>query len=597
MAETRHPLYLIPALLFLIPVNIYTLGSGLGAGIQWALFRCQVTSGGVSHFSYTQDICLVVTQAIAGKSGIALALWALSTLLLIGYFIVTVWAVTTGNTEVLRKNALTLIVCGTLFLVSDLVQYGFFLNGPGGFCIPVGIPLFFVLGIWGYSYGFSTDSKPGRVAQKKRLKKPEDIISRLQSWSGLQLSGEVVTLVLISFIVRVIAFFSGLLPNLPLSVILGDTKLYYWYATSVTWGQVPYSSYYVPYPQFFFIPLFIALIPALLVKAYTVYLFSFATLMIIVDTANLVLVYLIAGKLWDKDRAFLCGLLYATAVSAAFFIPITYDALPSFFLLLSLLLYLNRSQVAGYLLATAGVLTKWFPFFAFPYYLLHGLKTGKQWRDFRKPLLLSGILVLITVLPFFLINAEGALKTYTVHFGRVAEVNSSICYLDTICTALTGLALFQSLSLLLVIIGELALLYWYYRSPGLRPHALIGCIFLSIFVFVIFNKVFSTNYIIWLTPFFALFLSGNVRHILLFYAVQAVMYLETPVLFGIVYAPFNLGYDAVTSYRVLNDSFPSLAFLFYTLKFSLLALVFWVIARDIRRNVLIAEPEQSSLPA
>ncbi|MDD1687214.1 hypothetical protein [Methanoregula sp.] len=588
MVEMRHPVYLLPSLLLLIPLNIYLLGGGIGTGIQWGLFRYQVTAGGESLVSLSQDLSLVSAGLITGNNAVAYLLWALAVLLLIGYFIVTVSAVLMEKPGIFRNNSLLLPVCGSLFLIADLVQYGMLLNSPGGLCIPVGIPLFFILGIWGYytQHGSDTGSVPAlpvpvKTIRGKTAERPKGLWSRLTLYAEPAVLCELSTLVLIAIIVRFTAFFSGLLPNIPLNVILGDTNLYYWYATSLTWGQIPYSSYYVPYPQFFFIPLLIALVPVLIIKSYLVFIFTWSVLMILADMAVLVLVYSIAGRLWGKDRAFLCGLLYATAISAAFFIPITYDVVPSFLLLLSLWMYLYRNELAGFLMATVGALTKWYPAIAFPYYLLHGIKTGKQWRDFARPLLLSGVLVLITLVPFLLINTGEFLKTYTIHAGRMPEVNSAIYYLDAVSTFLIHAELFRSLSLLLMIAGELALLYWYYRHLDSGPQALIGCIFLAIFTFILANKVFSTNYIIWLVPFLSLLLAKTPRRILLFYAVQVILYLETPVLFGIIYAPFNEGYDAVTSYTVLTGSLPSLPFLFYTIKFGLLALVFWIIVCDL----------------
>jgi hypothetical protein len=593
MADSRHPFYLLPALLFLLPINVYLIGNGFGSGIQWALFRYQMTSPEPAVFSWTQDLLHVTSNGIFGTSATAILLWTLATLLLLAWFAVAVWAAATGTAGIHRNAALILPVSGLLFLISDIVQYGLFLQVPGGQCIPMGVPVIIAMGVWGFWYGYSIDVIEKAGSGNGSREKKEDHNAGWHSWSAITRHKEIVTLVLISLAIKVIAFFTGLLPNLPLTVILGDTKLYYWYATSLTWGQVPYSSYYVPYPQFFYIPLLIALVPALLVTGYSVYLYSFAALMVIVDTANLVLVFLIADHLWGKKRAFTCGLLAATAISAAFFVSITYDAVPVFLLLLSLWMYLGRRHLAGYLLATAGVLTKWFPFFALPYYILHDKKTGKTWSDLKTPLLLSTLLVLVTVVPFLLINAEGALKTYTVHFGRTAEVNSFVCYLDTICRTLLGFEPVQSVSFLFVIAGELALLYWYYRSPGSRPLALIGCIVLSILIFVIFNKVFSTNYIIWLTPFFALFLSGMVRHVILFYAVQVIMYLETPVLFGIIYAPFNFGYDEVTRYTVMVQSLPGPAFVFYSVKFLLFFLVVLAIVMEVKRD-MVTGPDPAS---
>ena len=584
MAELRHPIIFLPSLFLLIPVNIYVIGNWLGTGIQWALFRYQLTIGGESLISFSRDAAFVLTGIISGQSGLAIAIWSLSVLFLLGYFVLNVWAVLAECAPVVRKSGIILVTCAILFLVSDMLQYGILLHGSGGLCIPVGIPLLFIFGIWVYFSGKGlagpADSIPvGPVSSQK-----EDVISRLLSLSFFRKNRELVSLVLISIIVEVVAFFFWLLPNLPLTVMLGDTRLYYWYATSLFWGQIPYASYYVPYPQFFFIPVLLALIPTLGVQNYTGYLYSFSALMVVVNVATLVLVYSVAARLWGQKKAFLCGFLYATAISAAFFVPITYDAVPSFLLLLSLWMYLYRNQAAGFLFAAAGALTKWYPFICFPYYILHGVKTGKKITDYKKPLLLSGLLVVLTVVPFILLNSREFLNTYTVHFGRAPEVNSFVYYLDALCQLVSGTKPVGSFSVLLLIVLELVLLWWYYRYLDSRPESLIGCIFLGIFVFVLFNKVFSTNYIIWLTPFLALFLAGSARKILLFYLVQIILYLETPVLFGVVYAPSTFGSVSGSSYSVLDGNSPTLAFVFYTLKFGILFTVLYVIVRDLKKE-------------
>lgn len=583
MANLRHPLILLPSLIFLLPLNIYVIGDRLGAGIQWALFRYQFTIGGESLISAARDAAFVLAGTISGKSGLAISLWSLSAALLLAYFVLTLWAVLSERESAIRAGGLILITCAILFLVSAMIQYGLFLHGAGGWCIPVGIPLLVVLGIWVCSGGSlvpPADRTPAGLHSPARA----DCLSRLSTWYASVRNRELVTLVLLSLIVQVIAFFFWLLPNLPLTVVLGDTRLYYWYATSLSWGQIPYSSYYVPYPQFFFLPVLAALIPTLGSVNYTGYLYSYSALMIVINTATLVLVYSIAERLWDQRKAFVCGFLYSTAISAAFFVPIYYDAVPSFLLLLSLWMYLYRSQVAGFLLATAGFLTKWYPLICLPYYILHGMKTGKKVTDFKKPVLLSGLLVLITVVPFLILNSREFLNTYLIHIGRAPEVNSFVYYADAVFSFLSGHKPFGGISLLVLVVLELLLLWWYYRSSGSRPQTLIGCIFLGIFIFVLFNKVFSTNYILWLAPFLALFLSGSNRNILLFYLVQVVLYLETPVLFGVVYAPLTFGPSGGSSYLVLENSLPSFSFLFYTIKFAILIAVFSVVAKDLIKD-------------
>jgi len=124
MIEIRRPGILIPSLFFLVPVNIYILGDWNGAGLQWALFRYQRTAGGESLVSSTRDLTSVITGMVSGMNGLAISLWSLAVFLLLLYFVLTLWAVVTENLTIVQKSSLILVICGLLFLLSDMVQFG-----------------------------------------------------------------------------------------------------------------------------------------------------------------------------------------------------------------------------------------------------------------------------------------------------------------------------------------------------------------------------------------------------------------------------------------------------------------------------------------
>ena len=52
------------------------------------------------------------------------------------------------------------------------------------------------------------------------------------------------------------------------------------------------------------------------------------------------------------------------------------------------------------------------------------------------------------------------------------------------------------------------------------------------------------------------------------------MYLETPVLLRIVYTPYKY-------YSAIENSLPSVSFVFYTVKFSIFFVLLYVIVRDL----------------
>jgi hypothetical protein len=559
---------------------VYVIGNWIGTGIQWALFRYQVVGDGGNLFSFPNDLGFVVSATIYGRSGMAITIWFLSVSLLIVSFLLILWGMQTGNRQWFRRSAPIIILCGVLFLSSDALQYGIFFRGPGGFCIPVGIPLVIILGIWMY---FNCGT-PESISADVPVPSLEDVNNKRRSITlkifQLLKNREILSLILISIVVKTIVFFSGLVPNTPLDVVLGDTTVYYYYATSILRGVIPYVNYSVVYPQMFFIPVLIPFIPALVFKSYLVYLYSFAFLMIIVDTATLILVYLIAARLFGQKNAFVCGFLYATAISVAFFIPIEYDAAPTFMLMLSFWAVLHRDEIVSFVSATISFLMKWFAIFSFPYYFLYGYKTGLNRKNQNKAIVISGLLIVVTVLPFIILNYQNFLSTYTWQMFRAPEIHSFVYYLNVLSMFFSHQTMFEPLSVLMLIAFEAALLFWYYRYLDTKPQTLLSLMFLSIFVFVLFNKVFSANYIVWLTPFLALLLFDSAQKIVLYYLVQIVMYLETPLLFGIVYSPANPGYHGMSGYTVLENSLPSLPFIFYTVKFVLLFVVLYVILRS-----------------
>jgi hypothetical protein len=584
MTHTRTPLLILTSLALLVPINIYGAGNWIRCGVQWGLVRYQQTAAGGQLLSFTTDLSSVVYGGAISGSGVgAVLLSGCAVTLLIAALLLNIVALGRLVTTCAKAAAGLTIAAGLVFLLADLAEYGPLLQGSAGWCIPVGIPAILVLGIWGYytDFGAENPPKPEPVVSCKNGQDAETFRSR---FGKLLHNRDIVSLVIISVLINAIVFFAGLLPNISYAAIIGDLTLYQWYSISPFLGHIPYVDYYVPYPQLFFVPVFLALIPTLGTQNPVGYMFSFSALMILIDTATLICVYSIAYRFFGKEKAFLCGLLYATAIGAAFFVPITFDAVPAFLMIFSLWLFFSRRQVASFVTATAATLMKWFPGFCFPYYLVYAHKNGRSAGSLKKPLFVSVLFAAVVIAPFLILNVSGFLQTYQSHVSRTPEIHSLIYYLDAVSTFVFHASPFSSWSLVILAIGELALIVWYFRYLDNQPLTLVYLIFLSLFVFVLVNKVFSACYLIWLTPFLALLLVQSPRRILLFYLAQVIIYLETPVLFDIVYEPLTFGADPRLLYTVLDKSLPSLSFIFYTVKFAIFFAILWVCIRDVKRN-------------
>ena len=587
MDYRRDPLQLVPVLAFLLPVNIYVIGSWVGAGIQWPVVRYQQIYGGESLLSFTTDLAYVLSGIITGLGASAILLWFLGVCLLSFAFVLIILAYGSGRPAFFRPAGVLSILSGLLFAASDMIQYGTGFHGPAGICIPVGIPFILASGVWGYRRAgvVALESALGDAGQKKK-KTQSTAKTGLVSW--INGKTDLVILIIFALIVRIIAFFAGNLPNLPLNVIEGAVQLYYWYATSpLLYGHIPYISYSVPYPQLFYIPIMIPLVLTAGSLNYGAYLLAFASLMLIFDTATIVLVYLIAARLFGRKNAFICGLLAATAFGAAFAVPVNFDSFPAFLLVLSLWLMECGRESAAWVAATVGTLAKWFPGVCFPFFLVHHVRSGKDRRIIIRSLIFSGAIAVLVLLPFLILDPAHFIGTFLVHIDRTPQVNTLIYFLDAICRPLIHREPFMVLSFFLIAAAEGALVLWYYRARDQGYVTLLQVIFLGLLFFVLFNKGFSSSYLIWFTPFLALFLWQSPFRVALFYLTQLIIYLETPVLFGIVYAPFNPGFSP--GYEMIEHGLPSVSFLFYFAKFVQFFTIVVLMIRDIRsRNKTLA---------
>jgi hypothetical protein len=131
--------YLFPGL-FLVPLNFFIIAGGMGAGVQWSLFRYQDTYLGAGFIPVTRDLYYLASGIISGKS-------AVSGLLLISSSIVLVIALLLVMANQTRLPGILTITAGILALSSSVIQYGFMLNGFAGICIPFGSLLLLLYGL------------------------------------------------------------------------------------------------------------------------------------------------------------------------------------------------------------------------------------------------------------------------------------------------------------------------------------------------------------------------------------------------------------------------------------------------------------------
>lgn len=185
-----------------------------------------------------------------------------------------------------------------------------------------------------------------------------------------------------------------------------DLQVYFEQAVKILDGQLPYIGYNFEYPILIFIPILLALLPAVLFQNGTLFLFSFQILMVICDLVTLLCIYFIALKLHNEKTAFLSGLIYATAFSTAYFVLTKYDAYPTCLLMLAVFFTVCGMSMKGYIAAGLGFFAKIFPAGAFPFLILHNTKNSSLREEIVSVLKVMIPLSVVLLLPVLLIRPE-----------------------------------------------------------------------------------------------------------------------------------------------------------------------------------------------
>lgn len=319
-----------------------------------------------------------------------------------------------------------------------------------------------------------------------------------------------------------------------------DLGFYFEHAVKLLDGQLPYVSYGFDYPILLFLPVTIALIPALLFQNALAFIYTFQLLMIFCDIITIVSIYFIALKIWNEKTAFIAGFLSATAFSTAYFVLTKYDAFPTCLLMLAVLFTVYGMNIKGYLAAGLGFFTKIFPVIAFPFLILHNMKKSSLKDEILAALKVMVSLSLILMIPILIVRPD-AVKTYLFATGGSLSVYANtLTY--TLYSWLSGVfhldIAIETISVVMYIlmgISLLCLLYFAYNDSEKTPASLLKTLLCALIALIVFTKFHSPQYLVWFTPFLCLLVVDDLKKILLFYAVQVFGYIEFPLMFGRFY--------------------------------------------------------------
>jgi len=328
-------------------------------------------------------------------------------------------------------------------------------------------------------------------------------------------------------------------------VDLFDISVYFGYAANVLNGQIPYIDFSIEYPFLFMIPVLLPLIPAVIANDVNMYVIGFQVLMAFFDILTLFLVYLIGLQLFDSKQAFRAALLYATAFASSYFILTKYDSFPTFLLVLGVFATLYGMSKGGYLAVILGFFTKVFPIIAAPYILLFNATRTSKRTEFVSIAKVAILCIAILLIPLIFLVPDWYRPFLFATGTDVGVYANTVTY--TLYNILNGVLHIpisgETVSLamyvfMIGIAGSLLLTSW---VKGIKnPRRLIVLIAVTLFSVIFFTKFHSPQYLVWLTPFYALLLIESYWNVLVFYLLQVVVYIEFPLAWGSLYV--NMGY-------------------------------------------------------
>jgi hypothetical protein len=355
----------------------------------------------------------------------------------------------------------------------------------------------------------------------------------------------------------------GLLDSAP----YGDVHLYALYGHNMSQGQWPYCNFFDEYPPLaqplFFV---VRLLPGTYAPAFKWTMAVFGATSLVLMVAALAS----AGAPRRRLAVAAATIGVAPVVIGPIFLN-EYDLWPAMLVAAALLAFIRRHERLAYVLLALGVAAKLYPLVLLPLALVETWDRGGRELVKRTLAWFLGTLFVVH-LPFAIMGPGGLRFSYWVNIKRGLEVESLggavLLVLDRLglynatlregapgSTNITG-GLASAIATVgsLLVIAAVLLVAWLYwrrrRSPFVATAA-------AVLAFVAFGKVFSPQYVDWLTPLLPAA--------------------------GLVGAGGLLGVLALT--RVVFDRFQTAA---PTADAYKAALTWWVVARDLLIVVLYA---------
>jgi len=297
-------------------------------------------------------------------------------------------------------------------------------------------------------------------------------------------------------------------------------------------GGLPYIDFKMEYPPVAGVFIYL---PGLLASSYQSYFLFFVLQIFVFDVIAMLL---IAGLSKQYRSNLLLNLALYTLCFGAVnkLILLRYDFIPAVIALLAFYMFARGSNKIAWALTAVGFFTKIFPVLLAPLFLIYLFKR-KDYRGILEGILTFAAVSLVIAVPVILNSPEAFLSSFTYHIDRGVHTESLY---GSIVLLLTKMGLMSSepvfnfgsqnivfagdgvvlkLAGLLTVTGMLAVYLLYFlrgdasktgdkgHQPLCRDDAfsLVNHFCLVLLVFILFNKVFSPQFIIWPLTFICLY--------------------------------------------------------------------------------------------
>lgn len=331
----------------------------------------------------------------------------------------------------------------------------------------------------------------------------------------------------------------GVFPVIGYYFYHGWTSLERFFAFQMIAGNVPYYNFSFEYPP---LTLLAFLLPGLVFREPLAYGLAFSFEMFVYD---LLIMYFIMSisRLYDFSIKKALIIYSVVVITVGPILVVRYDIFPAMLTMAGLYAFIKKRPNLAWGAVTLGVMAKLYPMVLLPLFAIYHI-VNKQYTTLLRGALVFIIVITAISLPWLILDAPAYGESFSYHFERGLHSESSYGSLLLVGKLLGWTTSYEELSygswnivstladniadissyivfvVLLIIYVGFAWRLWKEKSTtsltsSLRPNEafLLGQFaFLAVLGFLLFNKVFSAQYIVWLIPL-AIFIPSRYNYI------------------------------------------------------------------------------------